>query len=101
MVHHLHINTTQQLYQTANQAAVQGVLGDHLHLLDHQDIKRLAGAFHGQYGIGDHAGEVVGELQMSGEKRGNFLGELGAERGAGHIVEGLVIVFNVVHRLLE
>lgn len=57
-------------HQAFHQAAVQRVLRDHLHLLDHQDVQRLAGAFHREDRVGDHFGEVVRELGVNAEMKG-------------------------------
>ena len=65
-------------HQAFHQAAVQRVLRDHLHLLDHQDVQRLAGAFHREDRVGDHFGEVVRELgvNVGNERRGTVSSSL-------------------------
>lgn len=65
-------------HQAFHQATVQSVLRDHLHLLDHQDIQRLAGAFHREDRVSDHFGEVVRELGVNAgnERRGTVSSSL-------------------------
>ena len=100
MVHHLHVRIGRWKYETTDKTTVHGVLGDHLHLFNHQDIQWLAGAFHCQNSIGHHACEVVRELHMRKKARGHFFGQFGAKRCTGYIIEGFVVVLDFVHRFL-
>lgn len=52
-------------YQSTNKFTIQSILGNHLHLLNHEKIQRLARTFDGKNSICHHTRQMICQLYIN------------------------------------